>query len=156
MRFDLVDRVLEISPDRAVTVKLVSAAEEYLQDHFPGFPVLPGVMMLEAMLQASRRILERFGPEGLRGPQGRRAVVARVRALKYGRFVKPGSTIRVEIARLKDPGDGTVEFKGEVLLIDPPALHPTPHPDAPTQPTEPAVAASGRFAMRPCLVHAPA
>jgi 3-hydroxyacyl-[acyl-carrier-protein] dehydratase len=142
MRFELVDRVLEISPERAVTVKLVSAAEEYLQDHFPGFPVLPGVMMLEAMVQSSRRVLERFGPDGLRGPQGRRAVVGRVRALKYGQFVKPGSTIRVEVSRLKDPGAGVVEFKGEVVLLEPGAG------GAGTAAGEPAMAASGRFTMR--------
>ena len=58
MRFDLVDAVLERGGERIVTVKNVTAAEEYLGDHFPGFPILPGVMMLEAMVQAARRFLE--------------------------------------------------------------------------------------------------
>ncbi|MBM4109533.1 MAG: hypothetical protein FJ255_12120 [Phycisphaerae bacterium] len=140
MKFDMVDRVLELAPERAVTLKQVTAAEEYLQDHFPGFPVLPGVLMLEAMVQAARRMLERFGPPGLSGPQGRRAVIARVRALKYGYLVKPGCTLRIEVARLKDPGDGTVEFKGEVYAIEPRVA-----------PAQPAIAASGRITL-----HAPA
>src|SRR5262245_9060147 len=58
MHFDLVDRILEQPPDRIVTLKHVTSAEEYLGDHFPSFPVLPGVMMLEAMVQAGRRMLE--------------------------------------------------------------------------------------------------
>jgi len=62
MHFDLVDRVLELAPDRIVTLKQVSAAEEYLQDHFPSFPVLPGVMMLEALVQAARRLAESRAP----------------------------------------------------------------------------------------------
>jgi len=58
MHFDLIDSVIEKTLDRVVTIKNVSSAEEYLQDHFPTFPVLPGVMMLEAMVQAGRRMLE--------------------------------------------------------------------------------------------------
>ena len=53
MKFSLVDRILELQPpERIVAVKAVSMAEEYLADHFPTFPVLPGVMMLESMADA--------------------------------------------------------------------------------------------------------
>ena len=48
MRFCLVDRVLSVVPGESIeTVKQVSLAEEYLQDHFPGFAVFPGVLMVE-------------------------------------------------------------------------------------------------------------
>jgi len=137
MHFDLIDSVIEKTLDRVVTIKNVSSAEEYLQDHFPTFPVLPGVMMLEAMVQAGRRMLEDQSAGDVP------LVLGKVRALKYGKFVKPGHTLRVEVERLKDPGDGTFDLRGEVILIDP--AKPTHHGDshAPR-----AVAASGRFTLR--------
>lgn len=130
MRFDLVDRVLEASPQRIITLKCVTAAEEYLADHFPTFPVLPGVMMLEAMVQAARRLA---GETGGATP----LVLGRVRALKYGRFVRPGESIRVEVDLLKGEGESH-EFKGQVLVAD-----------ASGQAT---TAASGRFTLRPALL----
>jgi len=133
MHFDLVDRVLEVSAERAVTVKTVTSAEEYLQDHFPTFPVLPGVMMLEAMVQAARRLLDHADPGGDRW------VLGRVRALKYGRFVKPGSTMRITVTRARDADERSREFRGEVHVFDPQAASAI----------EPALAASGRFLLRP-------
>ena len=54
MKFYLVDRILELEPPkRIVAVKNLSLAEEYLADHFPAYPVMPGVMMLEAVVQAA-------------------------------------------------------------------------------------------------------
>ena len=54
MRFVLIDRITEINPGQSLTaVKNLSLAEEYLADHFPGFPVMPGVLMLEALTQAA-------------------------------------------------------------------------------------------------------
>lgn len=131
MHFDLVDRVLEQSPDRIVTLKLVTGAEEYLQDHFPTFPVLPGVMMLESLVQAAQRLLKDRAPAPL--------VLGRVRALKYGRFVKPGATLRVEVSLHKSNDDGTFDLKGEATLLDP-------------QSTEQPTAVSGRFFLRPVSV----
>lgn len=114
MHFDLVDRVLEIGPERIVTLKQVSLAEEYLQDHFATFPVLPGVMMLESLVQAGRRLLETNGYPSDSPP----LVLGRVRALKYGRFVKPGAGLRVEVVLLKNDGD-TFELKGEGRVLEP-------------------------------------
>ncbi len=137
MHFCLIDRVLERSDDRVVTIKLVSNAEEYLLDHFPGFPVLPGVMMLEAMVQAARAMVD---PDDRADPP---LVLGAVRALKYGRFVRPGATIRVTVTLHKRLDDGAADCKGEVHLIEPagnPIADPAP---------EPPVACSGRFALRP-------
>ena len=58
MHFRLIDRVIERQASRLVAVKQVSLSEEYLQDHFPTFPVLPGVLMLEAMTQAARELAD--------------------------------------------------------------------------------------------------
>ena len=59
MKFNLIDKIEQISDERIVAVKYVSLAEEYLADHFPSFPVLPGVLMLEALTQAATWLMHR-------------------------------------------------------------------------------------------------
>lgn len=140
MHFDLVDHVLELGPDRIVTLKQVTAAEEYLQDHFPTFPVLPGVLMLEAMVQAARRLLEvRFGQAAMP------LVLGKVRALKYGRFVKPGASLRVEVTLGKPSETDGFDCRGEGTVIEPGWAATEPAP----------VAVSGRFFMRPARIARP-
>lgn len=142
MRFDLVDRVLERSEDRIVTLKCVSGAEEYLQDHFPTFPVLPGVMMIEAMVQAARRLLAE------RDPALGRFVLGRVRALKYGAFVRPGDALRVVVGLHSQASDGSFEFKGsaEVLRIGSASGAGGNEPGSEEAPPQTSV--SGRFTLR--------
>jgi 3-hydroxyacyl-[acyl-carrier-protein] dehydratase len=132
MHFTLIDRVLERTENQIVTLKHVSSAEEYLQDHFPSFPVLPGVMMLEAMTQAARMFLD--PDDAAEKPW----VLTQARALKYGAFVRPGASIRVTMTKHKDNDDGSVDFKGDVRLIEPDA-------DMDNLP----VACSGRITLRP-------
>ena len=131
MHFTLLDRVLESSPQKTVTLKHVSNAEEYLQDHFPTFPVLPGVMMLECMVQAARHHLETHD-----SPASKPWVLGRVRALKYGRFVKPGATLRIEIEPATNKDASMRDFKAQVLLIEPGTVG------------DPLIAASGRITLR--------
>jgi 3-hydroxyacyl-[acyl-carrier-protein] dehydratase len=109
MHFTLVDRFLELSDTSAVAVKNVTAAEEYLQDHFPGFPVLPGVFMVEALTQAARAVLERRGCP--------RMVLGEVKALRYGSFVRPGETLKVEVNLEKSRDDGTFVFKAQGSVV---------------------------------------
>lgn len=129
------DRVIEQTDAHIVTLKLVSSAEEYLQDHFPTYPVLPGVMMLEAMVQAGRRLLEGHHS----ADPDRPLVLGRVRALKYGQFVKPGAALRVRVELVKDLGHGEFECRGEGVLVGPAA----------PETGEPPVAVSGRLTFRP-------
>jgi len=132
MHFTLIDRVLERTKHQIVTLKHVSSAEEYLQDHFPSFPVLPGVMMLEAMTQAARVFLD---PDDA---SEKPWVLTQARALKYGAFVRPGASIRITMTKHKDNDDGSVDFKGDVRLVEPDA-------DMENLP----VACSGRITLRP-------
>ncbi len=110
MRFDLVDSVLEISDDRIVTIKNVTVAEEYLADHFPGFPVLPGVMMLEAMVQAARRLLA-SRDDIQQGPW----VLQQVRNIRYGNMVRPGQQLIVTVELTKIDAD-LCSFQGTGLV----------------------------------------
>lgn len=105
MKFELVDKVLERGDERCVTVKNVTAAEEYLQDHFPSFPILPGVMMLECLVQAARVLLEGEGAEG------EPYVLGEVKNMRYGNMVQPGEQLRVTVEKMK-VSDDAVTFKG--------------------------------------------
>ncbi len=91
MRFTLIDRIVELEPGVRITaVKALSMAEEYLADHFPGFPVMPGVLMLEAMTQAGAwlvRATEDFAHSMV--------VLKEARNVKYGQFVEPGQRLCV-------------------------------------------------------------
>jgi 3-hydroxyacyl-[acyl-carrier-protein] dehydratase len=99
MRFALIDRITHVEPGQTITaVKNLSMAEEYLADHFPGFPVLPGVLMLEAMVQAGAwliRVTEDFAHSII--------LLSETQAVKYGSFVEPGTQL-VVTARISEHG----------------------------------------------------
>lgn len=105
MKFNLIDKIEQISDQRLVAVKYVSLAEEYLADHFPTFPVLPGVMMLEAATQAAGWLLHHR-----RQFACSMAVLKEVKNIKYGNFVAPGHFLKLELEWLK-PTDAGGVFK---------------------------------------------
>lgn len=107
MQFQLIDRVLEHTRgERIVAVKAVSLAEEYLADHFPTFPVLPGVLMLQALIEAASWL----ALEALDFP-GRVALLQEARNVTYKEFVRPGSLLRVEVECRRLAPEGS-EFAG--------------------------------------------
>ncbi|MCS7032824.1 MAG: beta-hydroxyacyl-ACP dehydratase [Phycisphaerae bacterium] len=112
MKFNLIDRIESLTDERIVAVKHVSLAEEYHADHFPTFPVLPGVLMLEAMTQAAGWLLHRR-----RQFAKTFAVLKEARNVKYGRFVAPGNFLRVEVDFLKDTESGA-SFKAVGTVAD--------------------------------------
>jgi 3-hydroxyacyl-[acyl-carrier-protein] dehydratase len=110
VKFNLIDKIESLSDERIVAVKYVSLAEEYLADHFPTFPVLPGVMMLEAITQAAGWLLHRR-----RGFSRSMVVLKEARNIKYGNFVAPGNFLRLEIEFQKDTEAGAA-FKASGLV----------------------------------------
>jgi len=111
MRFTLLDRVLAIEPGKSITaVKTVTLAEEYLADHFPRFPVLPGVLMLEAMTQPAAWTI-RLGEDFAHSI----VVLRAARNVKYGDFVEPGKTLTVTVEVLsQDETTTKVKASGKV------------------------------------------
>jgi 3-hydroxyacyl-[acyl-carrier-protein] dehydratase len=93
MRFQLVDKILELVPgQRIVTAKNLTLGEEYLADHFPAFPVLPGVLMLEALVQSAAwliRASSNFSHSVI--------VLREVKGIKYGSFLEPGQQMKITI-----------------------------------------------------------
>src|SRR4051812_35277405 len=112
MRLNLVDRILEVEPGKRIRIaKNLSLAEEYLADHFPGFPVMPGVLMLEALTQAGAwlvRDMEDFAHSIV--------ILKQARTIKYGSFVEPGRQLQLRV-ELVSNGERETSFKG-VGVID--------------------------------------
>ena len=112
MKFNLIDQIEQLTGDKIVAVKHVTLAEEYLADHFPTFPVLPGVMMLEALTQAAGWLMHHrtnFSKSI--------AVLKEARNVKYGTFVAPGNFLRVEVEYNKST-DAGASFKASGTVND--------------------------------------
>jgi 3-hydroxyacyl-[acyl-carrier-protein] dehydratase len=106
LKFELIDNVLELEADRILAIKNVTSAEEYLADHFPTFPVLPGVMMLETLVQAARILVAKSQNTG-----DTPLIMAEARNIRYGNMVKPGQSLVVEVT-LKGEKDGKWQMVG--------------------------------------------
>ena len=91
--FLLVDRIIEIEwGRRAVGIKNVSIGEPFFQGHFPGYPVMPGVLIIEALAQVGAVAL--LGSEEFRGKM---ALFAGIDNVRFKRQVVPGDTLRLEV-----------------------------------------------------------
>jgi 3-hydroxyacyl-[acyl-carrier-protein] dehydratase len=112
MKFNLIDKIEQLTDERIVAVKYVSLAEEYLADHFPTFPVLPGVMMVEALTQAAAWLMHHRT-----GFAKSMAVLKEVRNVKYGQFVAPGNALRVTV-ELNKATDAGATFKASATVND--------------------------------------
>ena len=108
MKFSLVDRIVALEAGKSITtLKNVSLAEEYLQDHFPGFPVLPGVMMVESLVQASAWLLRHT--EDFRFST---ILLKQAKALKFNNFVTPGKALTIT-STIHKIDNSECTFKGE-------------------------------------------
>lgn len=97
--FLLVDRILEVGETKIVGLKNVSANEPFFQGHFPGYPVMPGVLIIEAMAQVGAVwILSK--PEY----QGKIAFFARIDNVRFRKQVVPGDQLRMEVEVIKVRG----------------------------------------------------
>ncbi|MGI6226316.1 MAG: 3-hydroxyacyl-ACP dehydratase FabZ [Peptococcales bacterium] len=116
--FLLVDKILEIEPGkRIVGLKNVTANEEYFNGHFPGYPVMPGVLIIEALAQTGA-----VGVLSMEEYQGKLVLFAGIDKVKFRRQVVPGDQLRLEVEVTKLRGRvGKCQAKayvGEDLAVE--------------------------------------
>jgi len=125
--FLLLDRIIEVEPGKkAVGIKNVTANEYFFQGHFPGYPIMPGVLIVEALAQTAG-----IAVALLEENKGKLGVFAGIDNMKFKRQVVPGDTLRLEAeilvskmgvskARVTASVEGQVAAEGEIkfMLID--------------------------------------
>ncbi|MBF0610995.1 MAG: 3-hydroxyacyl-ACP dehydratase FabZ [Magnetococcales bacterium] len=113
--FLLIDRILEVEVGkRIVAIKNVTFNEPQFMGHFPGHPVMPGVLILEAMAQASSLLAGRTDPDSTRG---RLVYFMTIDNARFRKPVVPGDQLRIEMTLMKRRGD-VWRFSGKAYTGD--------------------------------------
>ena len=100
MKYRQLDRITSLEPGKRLTAeRTLRADEDYLKDHFPRFPVMPGVMMLEALHQAAVWMI-RTGDQF----QAPLVLLREARSVKFGDFLCPGETLEIAVETVKEEG----------------------------------------------------
>ena len=112
----LVDRIEELEPDRIVGIKNVTANEPFFAGHFPDYPVMPGVLITEAMAQVAGVLVLSSIPDR----HTKLVLLASVEEAKFRKQVRPGDQLRIEMKVLRRKAtiakmSGTASVDGVVV-----------------------------------------
>jgi beta-hydroxyacyl-ACP dehydratase FabZ len=109
--FLLIDRVLEVSDDKVIALKNVTINEPYFQGHFPGAPIMPGVLQIEAMAQAGGILASRVVSFD---PVTHVMMFMTIDAVKFRKAVVPGDQLKIEVVPVRK---GKIfKMKGEITV----------------------------------------
>ncbi len=109
--FLLIDKIVEIKAgEKAVAVKNVTINEPFFQGHFPNYPIMPGVLIVEAMAQAAGVLAF------LSGAKGNSVFFMSIEKAKFRKPVVPGDQLRMEIKILHNRNNNVWRFSGEALV----------------------------------------
>ncbi len=109
--FLFVDELIEAASDRIRTRKAVKAEEPFFRGHYPGRPIMPGVLILESVFQSGAILMGKR----VQGKEERMPVVSRIQNVKFKRPVNPGDTMDIEV-ELKDVVGAAHYFSGRVRV----------------------------------------
>lgn len=112
--FLFLDGLVDETKERVTTFKQLTGDEDFFKGHFPGNPVMPGVLMCEAVFQTGAYLMARRGEEA--GP-GKTAVVTRVQNAKFKNMAKPGDRLLITVDFVEMLANAAF-MKGKVVAGD--------------------------------------
>jgi 3-hydroxyacyl-[acyl-carrier-protein] dehydratase len=109
----MIDRIIDVVPNtRATGIKNVTINEPFFQGHFPSFPVMPGVLIIEAMAQtAAVLVVNSLGPH----TEGRLVYFMTIDSARFRKPVVPGNTVHIHVVKQRHRGN-VWRFKGEAKV----------------------------------------
>jgi 3-hydroxyacyl-[acyl-carrier-protein] dehydratase len=112
MRFLLVDSIVDLELGiRAVGIKNVTMSEDFFADHFPDRPIMPGMLIIESMVQLADWVVRQASDFATLG------LASGFESIKFRRIVRPSDQLRLEVRRLSGT-DATATFQGKAYRLD--------------------------------------
>ncbi|MBF0298077.1 MAG: 3-hydroxyacyl-ACP dehydratase FabZ [Oligoflexia bacterium] len=110
--FLFIDQICSIEEKKIITKKRIDPNEDYLKGHFPNFPIVPGVLLCEAIFQSGALFI---GKKNKTEDKNKIGVVSRIEKCKFKQLVHPGDELNIEV-ELKDQLENAFYFSGKIIV----------------------------------------